>query len=94
MTKDERGTIVERAYREYWSAKKTLAALEASCAEISTTSSMTTEEGYLMYSPSGLRLLDTDYVREQVAQYHAAKQHNEATRKQLIALGEPDPDPK
>ena len=45
-----------------------------------------------MYSASGLRLLDTDYVREQVAQYHAAKQHKEALRKQLINLGEPDPD--
>jgi hypothetical protein len=94
MTQDERGTVVERVYREYWSAKKTLAALEASCAEISTTSSLTTEEGYLMYSPSGLRLLDTNYVREQVAQYHAAKQHKEALRKQLINLGEPDPDPE
>ena len=94
MTKDERGTVVERTYREYWSAKNTLAALEASCAEISTTSSISTEEGYLMYSASGLRLLDTDYVREQVAQYHAAKQHKEALRKQLINLGEPDPDPE
>ena len=92
MTKDERGTVVERAYREYSSAKKILAALEATCAEISTTSSFTTEEGYVMYSSSGLRLLETDYVREQVAQYHAAKQHKEALRKQLINLGEPDPD--
>ena len=91
MTQDERNTVVERAYREYWDAKEALAALEASCSEIATTSSITTEEGYLMYSPSGLRLLDTDHVREQVSQYHSKKQHKEALRKTLIDLGEPDP---
>jgi hypothetical protein len=94
MTQDERNTVVERAYREYWDAKEALAALEASCSEIATTSSITTEEGYLMFSPSGLRLLGTDYVKELVAQYHAAKEHKEALRKGLIELGEPDPDPE
>jgi hypothetical protein len=44
----------------------------------------------LMYSPSGLRLLNTDYFREQVAQYHATKETKDALRKRLIDLGEPD----
>jgi hypothetical protein len=92
MVQDEHDTLVERAYREYGNAKGILAALEASCAEIATTSSVTTKDGYLMYSPSGLRVFDTDYVREQVAQYHAAKQNKEALRKRLIELGEPDPE--
>jgi hypothetical protein len=92
MTQDEEDTVVERAYREYWSANKALAALEASCTEIATTSSITTEEGYLMYSPSGFRLRNTDYVSEQIALYQAAKQHKEALRKRLIDLGEPDPE--
>ena len=91
MTK-EQDTPVERAYREYWTAKEAFAALEASCKEIATTSSITTEEGYLMYSPSGLRLLETDYVNKQVAKYHAAKARKEALRKCLIDLGEPDPE--
>jgi len=47
-----------------------------------------------MFSPSGFRLLGTDYVKELVAQYHAAKEHKEALRKGLIELGEPDPDPE
>ena len=45
-----------------------------------------------MYSLSGVRLLDTDYVRAQVAQYHAARRNKEALRKRLIELGEPDPE--
>jgi hypothetical protein len=91
MTK-EQDTVVERAYREYRSAKEALAAQEASCKEIATTSSITSELGYLMYSLSGLRLLATDYVKEQVAKYQAAKERKEALRKRLIDLGEPDPE--
>jgi hypothetical protein len=91
MTRDEQDTI-ERLYREYWGAKGTLAALETSLSEIAATSSITTDEGYLMYSLSGFRLHGTDYVKEQVARYHAAKQHKEALRKRLIDLGEPDPE--
>jgi hypothetical protein len=92
MTQNEQDTVVEKVYRDYWGAKEALAALEASLAEIAATSSITSDEGYLMFSPSGVRLLDTDYVREQVAQYHAAKHHKEAHRKRLIDLGEPDPE--
>jgi hypothetical protein len=92
MTQDERDTIVEKVYREYWDAREALAALQASLKEIAATSSITTEEGYLMYSPSGLRLLDTNYVREQVAQYQAEKRHKEALRRRLTDLGEPDPE--
>lgn len=86
-----RDTLVERAYREYWSAKEALAALEASCKEIATTSSITTEAGYLMCSPSGLRLFETDYVKQQVVKYRAAKKRSEALRKRLMDLGESDP---
>jgi hypothetical protein len=92
MTKDEQDKVVEKVYRDYWGAKETLAALEASLAEIAETSSITSDEGYLMFSRSGVRLLDTNYVREQLTQYHAAKQSNEALRKRLIELGEPDPE--
>jgi hypothetical protein len=92
MKQDEQETVVEKLYREYWGAKETLAALHASLEQIAATSSITTEEGYLMYSPSGLRLLDTDYVRKQVAQYQAEKQHKEVLKKRLIELGEPDPE--
>ena len=92
MIPDERKTIVEKTYLEYWAAKQAMAALEASCEEIATTSSVTTEEGYWMYSHAVARLYDTDYVKEQVAQYHAAKQHKEALRRRLIELGEPDPE--
>ena len=91
MTQNEQDTVVEKVYTDYWGAKEVLAALEASLAEIAATSSITSDEGYLMYSLSGVRLLDTDYVREQVAQYHAAKLHKESHRKRLIDLGEPDP---
>jgi hypothetical protein len=92
MTQNEQDTVVEKVYRDYWGAKEALAALEGSLAEIAATSSITSDEGYLMFSPSGVRLLDTDYVREQLAQYHAAKQNKETLRKRLIDLGEPDPD--
>ena len=44
-----------------------------------------------MYSVAGLRLLDTNYVPEQVAQYRAARERKEALRKRLIELGDPDP---
>jgi hypothetical protein len=88
----EQDTAVEKIYRDYWGAKEALAVLEASLAEITATSSITSDEGYVMFSTSGVRLLDTDYVREQVAQYHAAKHNKEAIRKRLIDLGEPDPE--
>jgi len=72
-------------------AREALNALEAACVEISESSSITNDEGYLILSPSGVRLHDTDYVRELVARYHAAKHNKEAIRKRLIDLGEPDP---
>jgi hypothetical protein len=90
MTQDERDTV-KMVYREYAAAKEALAALETSLTEIAATSSITTDEGYLMYSPSGLRLHATDFVSEQVARYHTAKQYKEVLRKRLIELGEPDP---
>jgi hypothetical protein len=91
MMGDERDAVVKRVLREYWGTKEALAALEASLEEIATSSSMTTEDGYLMYSPLGVRLLDTGYVREQVRRYHAEKEHMETIRKRLIDLGELDP---
>jgi hypothetical protein len=94
MWQEDRDAVLTRAYRDFWDAKEALDVLEAACVEISKSSSITTEEGYLMLSPSGVRLLDTDYVREQVTQYHAARRNKEALRKRLIELGEPDPDPK
>jgi len=92
MWRDDRDTVVARVYREFWDAKETLAALQAILVEITATSSITTDEGYLMYSLSGLRLLDTHYVREQVAQYQAARERKDALRKRLMDLGEPDPE--
>jgi hypothetical protein len=92
MTKDEQDPVVEKVYRAYWGAKEALAALEASLAEIAATSSITSDEGYLMFTRSDVRLLNTNYVREQVTQYRAAKQSKEALRKRLIELGEPDPE--
>jgi hypothetical protein len=92
MTPYERDTPIERVYRKYRVAKKSLADLQASLEEIVETHSITTDEGYVMYSPLGRRLLDTNYVRDQVAQYQATKQHKEALRKRLIDLGEPDPE--
>jgi hypothetical protein len=91
MTRDEQDPVVERLYRDYWAAKEALAALEASLEEIAGMSSITADEGYFMYSLSGFRLHETNYVRERVAQYHAARGHKEALRKRLIDLGEPDP---
>jgi hypothetical protein len=92
MIPDERKTIVEKTYLEYWTAKQAMAALEASCEEIATTSSVTTEEGYWMCSHGVARMYHTDYVKQQVAQYRAAQQHKEALRKRLVELGEPDPE--
>jgi hypothetical protein len=91
MTQDKQDTV-RRVYREYSGAKEALAALETTLSEIASTSSITTHEGYLMYSLSGFRLHATDYVREQVARYHTAKQRKEVLRKRLIDLGEPDPE--
>jgi len=88
----EQDTLVRRAYREFWDAKEALDALEAACVEISESSSITSEEGYLMLAPSGVRLLDTDYVRKVVSQYQAARQRKDALRKRLMDLGEPDPE--
>jgi hypothetical protein len=93
MRQDDRDAVLKRAYREFWYAKEALDALEAACVEISESSSITTEEGYLMLTPSGVRLLDSDYVRKVVSQYQAARQRKDALRKRLIDLGEPDPDP-
>jgi hypothetical protein len=92
MWQDDRDTIVQRLYKDFWDAKEALAALQSSLIDITATSSITTEEGYLMYSLSGLRLLDTDYVRGQVAQYQAAREHKNALRKRLLELGQPDPE--
>jgi hypothetical protein len=94
MTQEERDAVVKKLYREYWDANEALAVLEASCVEITGSSSITTWEGFLVFSHSGLRLFETDYVREVVAKYHAAKEHKEALRKRLIELGQPDPDPE
>jgi len=92
MCQDDRDALVRRAYREFWDAKEALDALEAACVEISESSSITSEEGYLMLAPSGVRLLDTDYVRKVVSQYQAARQRKDALRKRLMDLGEPDPE--
>jgi hypothetical protein len=92
MCQDDRDAVVQRLHREHGEAKETLAALQASLVEITATSSITTDEGYLMYSLSGLRLLDTDYVREKVAQYHSAKERKDALKKRLMELGEFDPE--
>lgn len=92
MIQDAQNAVLGSAYKEFWGAKEDLATLQASLIEITATSSITTDEGYLMYSLSGLRLLDTDYARDQAAQYHAARQHRDALRKRLMDLGEPDPE--
>ena len=92
MWQDDRDAIVQSLYKEFWDAKEALAVLQSSLIDITATSSITTEEGYLMYSLSGLRLLDTDYVREQVAQYQAAREHKNALRTRLMELGQPDPE--
>jgi hypothetical protein len=87
----EQDTLVRRAYGEFWDAKEALDALEAACVEISESSSITTEEGCLILTASGVRLLDTEYIRDVVAKYKAARQHKDALRKRLMDLGEPDP---
>jgi hypothetical protein len=92
MSQEDRGSVVKRAYREFWDAKEALNSLAAVCVEISESPSITTDEGYLMLTPSDVRLLDTEYVREVVARYHAARQHKDALRKRLMDLGEPDPE--
>jgi len=88
----ERDTVVKRAYRQFWDANEALHALEAACVEISVSSSITTEEGYLIFAPSGIRLLDTEYVTTLVVEYHAARRLKGALRKRLTDLGEPDPE--
>jgi hypothetical protein len=92
MRQEDWDEVVRRAYREFRDARQTLAALQVSLTEIVATESITTDEGYLMYSLAGYRLRDTDYVSEQVAQYRAARDRKEALRKRLIELGEPDPE--
>jgi hypothetical protein len=92
MCHDDRDEVIKRAYKEFWDAKEALDALEAACVEISASSSITTEEGYLMLASSGVRLLDTEHVRKVVEQYHAARQHKDTLRKRLADLGEPDPE--
>jgi hypothetical protein len=92
MTPYEQDTPIERLYRQYRVAKKSLAALQASLEEIVETHSITTGDGYVMYAPSGRRLLDTNYVKDQVVQYQVTKQRKEKLRKRLIELGEPDPE--
>jgi hypothetical protein len=92
MSQDDRDAVLKRMYREYWDAKKALDALEAACVEISKSSGIKTEEGFLMLAPSGVRLLDSEYVPKVVAQYRAARQHKDTLRKRLMDLGEPDPD--
>jgi len=91
MCQDDRHGVVQRLRSQYQEAKETLAALLASIVEIAQSSSITIKEGCLMYSVAGLRLLDTNYVPEQVAQYRAARERKEALRKRLMDLGEPDP---
>jgi hypothetical protein len=92
MYQDDRNEVIKRAYKEFWDAKEALDALESACVEISASSSITTEEGYLMLASSGVRLLDTEHVRKVVAQYHATRQHKDTLRKRLVDLGEPDPE--
>src|ERR1700733_5058357 len=67
MVQEDRNELVKSAYREFWKAKEALAALEAAIDELSKSSSITTSEGYLMLSPSGIRLLHTDYAKKVVA---------------------------
>jgi elongation factor P--beta-lysine ligase len=92
MCQDDRHAVVRRLRSQYQEVKETLAALLASIVEITQSSSITIKEGFLMYSPTGPRLLDTNYVREQVAQYRAARERKEVLRKRLMELGDPDPE--
>jgi hypothetical protein len=91
MTREHDG-VIKKTYKEFCEAKEALHALEAACVEISESSSITTEEGYLILAPSGVRLLDTEYVREVVAGYRAARQLKDTLSKRLMDLGEPHPD--
>lgn len=91
MSQDDQHAVVQRLRSQDQEAKETLAALLASIVEIAQSSSITIKEGCLMYSEAGLRLLDTNYAIEQVAQYRAARERKEALRKRLIELGDPDP---
>jgi hypothetical protein len=92
MFQKNRDEVIKRAYGDFWKAKEALAALDATIEELSKSSSITTDEGYLMLAPSGVRLLNTDYPSEVAAQYRAAKRNKEALRKRLMDLGEPDPE--
>jgi hypothetical protein len=92
MLRKNTDEVVKNAYTEFWKAKEALAALEASIEELSNSSSITTDEGFLMLAPSGVRLLNTDYAIEVVAQYRAVRQDRDTLRKRLIDLGEPDPE--
>ena len=92
MVQEDRNEVVKRAYGEFWKAKEALAALDATIEELSKSPSITTDEGYLMLAPSGVRLFNTDYPREVATQYRAAKRRKETLRKRLVDLGEPDPE--
>jgi hypothetical protein len=50
MLQDDRHAVVRRLRSQYEEAKETLAALAASIVEMSQSSSITTKEGFLMYS--------------------------------------------
>ena len=45
-----------------------------------------------MHSRTGPRLLDTNYAREQVAQYRAATERKKVFRKRLMEFWGPDPE--
>src|SRR5580658_146464 len=90
MWQDDRHAVVRRLRSQYKEATETLAALEASIVEISQSCSITTKEGFLMYAPTGPRLLDTNYPTTQVTQYRAARERKEVLRKRLMELGDPD----
>jgi hypothetical protein len=62
----EQDTHVKRAYREFWDAKEALDALEAACVEISESSSITTEEGFLILTASGVLWLCDDTMKSEM----------------------------
>jgi hypothetical protein len=92
MTPYKLDPTIERLYKEYRAAKRSLAALRTALEKIIATPSITTGEGYTMYSASGSQLRDTNYVRGEVAQYQAKRTQVEGLRKRLIELGERDPE--
>jgi hypothetical protein len=92
MYQDERQAVVWRLRRQYQEAKEALAALLACIVEITESSSIKIKEGFLMYSPTGPRLLPTNYVRDRLTQYFAARERTEVLRKRLMELGDPDPE--